>query len=97
MMPNKRRTVEALSPRHHDPDRLRQAVSNLLGNAIKYTPQGGSVWVKATHEADDAVLRVEDTGIGIAPHVLPRIFELFTQESRASELQPAALESGFPS
>ena len=78
-----------------DPDRLRQALANLLINAIKYTPAGGSIWVKATEEAQDAVLRVEDTGIGIAADVLPRIFELFTQESRASEMAPGGLGVGL--
>ncbi|MDB5912801.1 MAG: putative histidine kinase, classic, partial [Ramlibacter sp.] len=78
-----------------DPDRLRQAVANLLTNAVKYTPEGGSIWVKATQEADDVVLRVQDTGIGIAPEVLPRIFELFTQESRAAHHAPDGLGVGL--
>ncbi|MDB5958500.1 PAS domain-containing sensor histidine kinase [Ramlibacter sp.] len=78
-----------------DPDRIRQAVSNLLTNAIKYTPEGGSIWVKATQEADDILLRVQDTGIGIAPEILPRIFELFTQEPRASDLVPGGLGVGL--
>lgn len=78
-----------------DADRLRQAVSNLLANAVKYTPRGGSVWAKVTEEADDLVVRVEDNGIGIAPEVLPRIFELFTQESRARDLVPGGLGVGL--
>jgi PAS domain S-box-containing protein len=78
-----------------DANRLRQAVSNLLTNAIKYTPEGGSIRVKATQEADDVALRVHDTGIGIAPEVLPRIFQLFTQEARASDLVPGGLGVGL--
>ena len=78
-----------------DASRVRQAVSNLLVNAIKYTPAGGTVWLKATQEAQDVVVRVQDTGIGIAPHVLPRIFELFTQEARASDLVPGGLGVGL--
>nr|WP_255429213.1 PAS domain-containing sensor histidine kinase [Ramlibacter albus] len=78
-----------------DADRVRQAVSNLLTNAIKYTPSGGSIWVKATREVDDIVVRVQDTGIGIAPDALSRIFELFTQERRASELVPGGLGVGL--
>jgi PAS domain S-box-containing protein len=78
-----------------DPSRLRQAVSNLLINAIKYTPPGGHVWLKATQEADEIVIRVQDTGIGIAPDVLPRIFELFTQEARAKDLVPGGLGVGL--
>ncbi|WP_427913093.1 PAS domain-containing sensor histidine kinase [Ramlibacter sp. MMS24-I3-19] len=78
-----------------DASRVRQAVSNLLVNAIKYTPAGGTVWLKATQEAQDIVIRVQDTGIGIAPDVLPRIFELFTQEVRASDLVPGGLGVGL--
>lgn len=78
-----------------DATRLRQAVSNLLVNAIKYTPAGGMVWLKATQEAQDIVIRVQDTGIGVAPDVLPRIFGLFTQESRASDLVPGGLGVGL--
>lgn len=78
-----------------DAARLRQAVCNLLTNAIKYTPAGGSVWVKATREADDIVVRVQDTGIGIAPDALPRIFGLFTQEARAKDMVPGGLGVGL--
>ncbi|HEY1230504.1 MAG TPA: PAS domain-containing sensor histidine kinase [Ramlibacter sp.] len=92
--------LDAVLPAHPlplvaDASRVRQAVSNLLVNAIKYTPAGGTVWLKATQEAQDIVIRVQDTGIGIAPHVLPRIFELFTQESRASDLVPGGLGVGL--
>lgn len=78
-----------------DPDRLRQALGNLLGNAIKYTPEQGSIWVKVTQEADEVAIRVEDTGIGIPPDVLPKIFELFTQEQRAKDLVPGGLGVGL--
>jgi PAS domain S-box-containing protein len=78
-----------------DPIRLRQAVSNLLVNAIKYTPAGGMIWLKATQEGDDLVIRVQDTGIGIAGEMLPRIFELFTQEARARDLVPGGLGVGL--
>jgi len=54
--------------------RLRQVVDNLISNAIKYTPRGGSVEVMTTAEGDDAVLRVSDTGIGIAADDLERVF-----------------------
>jgi PAS domain S-box-containing protein len=78
-----------------DADRIRQAVANLLSNAIKYTPAGGTVWAKVTQEAEEVVIRVEDTGIGISPEALPRIFELFTQEGRASDLVPGGLGVGL--
>lgn len=78
-----------------DADRLRQALSNLIGNPVKYTPARGTIWVKVTQEAEDVVVRVQDTGIGIAPEVLPRIFELFTQEVRAKGLVPGGLGIGL--
>ncbi|HKC23722.1 MAG TPA: hybrid sensor histidine kinase/response regulator, partial [Thermoanaerobaculia bacterium] len=62
-----------------DPVRLEQVVGNLLTNALKYTPAGGSVRVSLAREADEAVIRVKDTGVGIAPEVLPRVFDLFVQ------------------
>ena len=63
-----------------DKARVHQIVFNLLHNAIKYTPRGGRIWLQCTVEADQAVIKVEDTGVGIAPSLLPRIFDLFTQE-----------------
>jgi PAS domain S-box-containing protein len=78
-----------------DRDRLRQAVGNLLANALKYTPRGGTVWLKANDSPDECLIRVEDTGIGIAPEVLPRIFELFTQEQRARDIAPSGLGIGL--
>ena len=58
-----------------DRDRLRQALANLVDNAIKYTPQGGQVELSATAESDAVVIRVSDTGPGISEHDLPRIFD----------------------
>ena len=62
-----------------DPVRLEQIVVNLLDNAVKYTPAGGAIHVRVSREGPHAVLRVRDTGVGIAPDVLPRIFDLFVQ------------------
>jgi two-component system CheB/CheR fusion protein len=62
-----------------DPDRLHQVFSNLLSNASKYTPERGAICIEVTTEADEAVVRVSDTGVGIPHDMLPRIFELFTQ------------------
>ena len=62
-----------------DPARLFQVFTNLIENAIKYTPPRGRIWVKATFDDRDAVVHVEDTGKGIAPDMLPRIFDMFTQ------------------
>ncbi|MDQ3287126.1 MAG: PAS domain-containing sensor histidine kinase [Pseudomonadota bacterium] len=64
-------------------DRLRvqQVFANLIGNAIKFTPPDGWIWVKATTEAEEAVVRVQDNGDGIPPDKLESIFEMFTQVS----------------
>jgi PAS domain S-box-containing protein len=78
-----------------DAQRFQRVVLNLVSNAIKYTPAGGRVWVKATQEGRDVIFRVEDTGIGIAPDVLPRIFDLFTQESQAADMVPSGLGIGL--
>lgn len=92
--------LEALLPRgplviEGDADRLRQAVGNLLTNALKYTPPGGTIWVKATQEDSEVAIRVQDTGIGISPEALPKIFELFTREERAKEVAPGGLGVGL--
>ena len=78
-----------------DEDRFQQVLVNLISNAIKYTPQGGSVWLKPTQEGAEIVLRIEDTGIGIAPEVLPRIFDLFSREAQAESVDPGGLGIGL--
>ena len=78
-----------------DESLMQRLVLNLLGNAIKYTPEGGTIWVKAVQEGPEIVLRFEDTGIGIAPDMLPRIFELFTQERSARDQVPGGLGVGL--
>lgn len=62
-----------------DPTRLCQVFTNLIDNAIKYTPPQGRIWIKVTFDDRDAVIHVEDTGKGIPPEMLPRIFDMFTQ------------------
>jgi signal transduction histidine kinase/CheY-like chemotaxis protein len=62
-----------------DVTRLVQAVSNLLGNAIKFTERGGRVKIAATADATRAQITVEDSGVGIPPAMLGRIFDMFTQ------------------
>ncbi|HSR53252.1 MAG TPA: ATP-binding protein [Acidobacteriota bacterium] len=66
-----------------DMDALQQAVSNLLDNAIKYTPRGGTVWVRVFSGNRYAVVEVEDDGIGIEPREQERIFERFYRVDRA--------------
>lgn len=60
-----------------DPVLLRQSMENLIGNAIKYTPEGGSVKVKASYNNERFFFSVRDTGIGIAPEHLSKVFEPF--------------------
>jgi PAS domain S-box-containing protein len=67
-----------------DPTRLEQLISNLLNNAAKYTMPGGHIWVTALREGDEAVVRVRDTGIGVPPDVLDRVFEPFVQQTEGS-------------
>ncbi|MFD2233085.1 PAS domain S-box protein [Phaeospirillum tilakii] len=62
-----------------DPNRLRQVLVNLLSNAIKFTPAGGAVTLRAAVEADRLVLAVSDSGIGIAPEAVERLFKPFEQ------------------
>ncbi|HUE88173.1 MAG TPA: CHASE domain-containing protein [Vicinamibacterales bacterium] len=62
-----------------DPDRLRQTVWNLLSNALKFTPAGGSVVVELTRDERQVRLMVRDTGVGISPEFLPRVFDRFQQ------------------
>lgn len=64
--------------------RFEQVVVNLLSNAIKYTEPGGSIWLSAKVEGSEITIEIRDTGIGIDPHMLSKIFNLFTQQDNAS-------------
>ncbi len=78
-----------------DPTRLAQIITNMLDNAIKFTPSGGSVDVDVLREGQDAVLRVSDTGIGIAPAMLSRVFELFAQAEQPMDRSVGGLGIGL--
>jgi CheY-like chemotaxis protein len=78
-----------------DPTRLAQVFSNLLNNAAKYTDPGGRIWLVAGCEGDQVVVRVRDTGIGIPAPLLPRVFEMFTQDHVAAARAPGGLGIGL--
>jgi len=65
-----------------DPERLRQVLLNLVTNAVKYTPEGGSVGLNAERDNGRVFIRVKDSGIGIPPDDLKRVFEPFFQVDR---------------
>ncbi|MEU0883603.1 HAMP domain-containing sensor histidine kinase [Lentzea sp. NPDC005914] len=66
-----------------DPVRLRQALGNLVANAVRYTPPGGEVVVKLFQEGDNAILEVRDTGTGIAPQDVPHVFDRFWRADKS--------------
>ena len=78
-----------------DSQRLLQVLGNLLGNAVKFTPEGGRVTVDMRAEDDTVLLRVEDTGVGIAADFLPRIFDEFTQAVNPLTERPRGLGLGL--
>jgi CheY-like chemotaxis protein len=78
-----------------DPTRLEQVLANLLNNAAKYTDHGGHVWLSARHEGGELVLRVKDTGVGIVPDMLARIFEPFMQADRVLHQSQGGLGIGL--
>ncbi len=75
-----RRDIEPGLVVEGDPVRLAQVMTNLLNNAAKYTPPGGEIEITARGEGAFVDLRVRDNGIGITEEMLPRVFELFSQE-----------------
>src|SRR6185369_13629606 len=65
-----------------DPVRLAQVVANLLNNAAKYTPDRGQIRLLTRRQQDEAVIIVQDTGLGISPEMLPKVFDMFSQIDR---------------
>ena len=78
-----------------DKTRLAQAISNLLGNAVKYSDAGSSIWLSVNCEKDEAVISVKDTGIGIPADMLPKVFEMFIQGDRSLEKSRGGLGVGL--
>lgn len=78
-----------------DPDRLRQVIWNLLSNAVKFTPSGGSIEVAVFQSGGAAVIRVADSGEGIAGEFLPRVFERFWQGDTGTRRGKSGLGLGL--
>jgi len=78
-----------------DPNRLQQVMWNLLSNAVKFTPAGGKVEVALTREQGEAVIRVSDSGIGIAPDFLPHVFDRFRQQDASITRKHGGLGLGL--
>ena len=78
-----------------DGTRLVQIFVNILNNAVRFTPRGGHIWFTADQQSDEAVLRIRDTGIGIAPDALPRVFDMFQQAEPTLERSAGGLGIGL--
>jgi signal transduction histidine kinase/ActR/RegA family two-component response regulator len=78
-----------------DRQRLAQVVGNLVTNAAKYTAEGGTIRITGTSADDKVVLRVEDNGVGIAPDLLPRMFDAFVQGDRGLDRSEGGLGLGL--
>jgi signal transduction histidine kinase len=78
-----------------DSARLEQVFVNLLLNAAKYTLSGGNIHLSVEREQGEALVRIRDNGIGIAPNVLPRVFDLFVQADPSSDHGGAGLGIGL--
>jgi signal transduction histidine kinase len=80
---------------HADETRIEQIVANLVGNALKFTPEGGTITVSTGPVGDEAVLTVRDTGVGMPPDLRARAFELFVQGDAALDRAKGGLGIGL--
>jgi CheY-like chemotaxis protein len=78
-----------------DQKRLIQVITNVLNNAAKYTPQGGSIVLRMDTTAAEVVISVADNGVGMGPDMVDRVFELFTQAERTSDRSQGGLGIGL--
>ncbi|HEY8607894.1 MAG TPA: ATP-binding protein [Noviherbaspirillum sp.] len=90
-------TLSALRPVwiNADATRIEQIINNLLDNAVKYTPAGGAVRIAVHAEETEAVLSVEDTGIGVPPELQAAIFDVFVQGERSLDRAQGGLGIGL--
>jgi len=82
-------------PIHVDPTRIAQVISNLLNNAAKYTPRGGRIELSVVRDGDQVEISVRDNGLGIAPEMLHKVFEMFTQVGRTIDQAQGGLGIGL--
>ena len=78
-----------------DPTRLEQIATNLIDNALKYTPAGGTIDIAIGAEDEEVLLTVSDTGVGIAPDLLPHVFDVFVQGSISLDRAQGGLGIGL--
>jgi PAS domain S-box-containing protein len=78
-----------------DAVRLTQVFANLINNAARYTSPGGQIWLHAYEEENMAIVSVRDNGIGISPQMLPRVFDIFSQERDAASPRQGGLGIGL--
>jgi signal transduction histidine kinase len=78
-----------------DRTRLAQVFANLLNNSAKYTERGGHIWLTVERQGSDVAVRVKDTGVGIAPDMLAKIFDMFTQVDRSLDRSQGGLGIGL--
>jgi CheY-like chemotaxis protein len=78
-----------------DETRIEQIVTNLIGNALKFTPSGGAITISAWSDSQDAFLAVKDSGVGITVDLLPTIFDLFVQGERSLDRSQGGLGVGL--
>src|SRR5207253_3023196 len=78
-----------------DRTRLAQVFSNLLNNSAKYTDEGGRIWLTLERQGSDVLVKVKDTGMGISPELLPKVFDMFTQAVRSMDRSQGGLGIGL--
>jgi signal transduction histidine kinase/DNA-binding response OmpR family regulator len=78
-----------------DSARVDQILANLIGNAVKYTPPGGRIWIRVRPSDGEALIEIVDTGVGMSPEVLAQVFDLFFQDDRSPDRRHGGLGIGL--
>jgi signal transduction histidine kinase len=84
-------TPDSVAPVAVDEQRILQALSNIIGNALKFTNRGGKVRLEVTEQGDSVLFSVRDTGSGIAPDQMPRVFDRFWQADQRASIRGSGL------